>query len=74
MTALTGCISVGKQPEPTRVRYAFTTPYTSPITRGGIPSPVNTPPTEQLLEVTIGYVPRESHQMYNYTIQLLILK
>jgi len=51
---LTGSISVGKQPAPTRVKYAFTTPYMSVTTLGGIPSPVKTPPIEQLDDVTIG--------------------
>lgn len=52
MKILTSVSSVGKPPDPTRVKYAFTTPYTSPTTRGGIPRPVHTPPTEQLDEVT----------------------
>jgi len=51
---LTGSISVGKHPAPTRVRYALTTPYISVMTLGGIPSPVKTPPIEQLDDVTIG--------------------
>lgn len=37
--------------------YAFTTPYTGPMVLGGIPSPVDTPPAEQLDDVTKGYVP-----------------
>jgi len=49
--------SVGKAPIPTRVVYAFTTPYTSPTFWGGTPSPVHTPPTVQFDEVTKGYVP-----------------
>lgn len=49
--------SVGKAPIPTRVVYAFTTPYTSPTCWGGTPSPVHTPPTVQFDEVTKGYVP-----------------
>lgn len=49
--------SVGKAPIPTRVVYAFTTPYTSPTCWGGMPSPVHTPPTVQFDEVTKGYVP-----------------
>lgn len=53
--------SVGKAPMPTRVVYAFTTPYTSPTCCGGTPSPVHTPPTVQLDEVTKGYVPAEKH-------------
>lgn len=53
----TSSASVGKQPLPIIVVYAFTTPYTSPICLGGMPRPVHTPPIEQLLDVTIGYVP-----------------
>lgn len=51
--------SVGKTPTPTLVVYAFTTPITGPIVMGGIPRPVDTPPDEQLLDVTKGYVPTE---------------
>lgn len=54
----TSCNSVGKGPSPTRVVYALTTPRTSPIVCGGIPRPVITPPIEQLLLVTYGYVPK----------------
>ena len=50
--------SLGKAPAPTRVVYAFTTPKTFPILFGGIPSPVHTPPIEQLLDVTQGQVPK----------------
>lgn len=50
--------SDGKGPSPTRVVYALTTPITSPITLGGKPRPVKTPPIEQLLLVTYGYVPK----------------
>ncbi|MGH0122175.1 UNVERIFIED_CONTAM: hypothetical protein FKN15_015479 [Acipenser sinensis] len=44
----------GKAPIPTLVVYALTTPYTSPTFWGGIPRPVQTPPTVQLDEVTKG--------------------
>merc|ERR1712226_60003 len=50
--------SVGNGPVPTLVRYALTTPYTSPIFLGGTPNPVQIAPIEQLLEVTLGYVPK----------------
>src|SRR3954449_12940742 len=46
--------SVGSGPSPTRVVYAFTTPSTPPIAFGGSPSPVQTPPTDALDEVTYG--------------------
>lgn len=51
---LTLSCSVGKGPMPTLVTYAFTTPYTSPTFCGGIPRPVQTPPTVQFEEVTKG--------------------
>lgn len=54
---LTLFCSVGKAPIPTLVVYAFTTPYTSPTFCGGMPRPVQTPPTVQFDEVTKGYVP-----------------
>lgn len=72
MNKHTPCNSVGKQPLPTRVRYALTTPYTSPIFLGGTPSPVHTPPTVQLLEVTIGYVPEKHNK--NTTIKNMCLQ
>jgi len=53
----TGSISVGKHPALWRVRNALTTPYMAVTELGGIPNPVKTPPTEQLDDVTIGYVP-----------------
>ena len=49
---LTFSCSVGIGPTPTLVVYAFTTPYTEPIVLGGMPNPVDTPPAEQLDEVT----------------------
>lgn len=57
--------SVGKAPMPTRVVYAFTTPYTSPTCCGGTPSPVHTPPTVQFDEVTKGYVPARKTQQHS---------
>lgn len=55
---ITSFSSVGNGPSPTRVVYALTTPKTSPMTFGGKPRPVRTPPIEQLLLVTYGYVPK----------------
>src|SRR3990172_271350 len=49
--------SVGKGPLPTLVQYALTTPIISLIAVGGIPSPVQAPPTVGLELVTNGYVP-----------------
>lgn len=64
-TARTLICSVGKAPMPTRVVYAFTTPYTSPTCCGGTPSPVHTPPTVQFDEVTKGYVPVGKTQQHS---------
>ena len=49
--------SVGNGPPPTRVVYALITPITFPMRRGGIPRPVQIPPTVVELLVTYGYVP-----------------
>src|SRR5439155_23816167 len=49
--------SVGNGPSPTRVVYAFATPITPSIARGGMPRPVQTPPVVAFDEVTYGYVP-----------------
>src|SRR5260221_11683080 len=46
--------SVGNGPPPTRVVYAFMTPMTFPMRRGGMPRPVQTPPTVVELLVTYG--------------------
>lgn len=61
---LTLSCSVGKAPIPTLVVYAFTTPYTSPTFCGGMPRPVQTPPTVQFDEVTNGYVPIKKKQEF----------
>jgi hypothetical protein len=49
---------VGNGPPPTLVVYALTTPIAFPIIFGGIPRPVQTPPTEVEDDVTKGYVPK----------------
>src|SRR3954471_18148786 len=49
--------SVGNDPSPTRVVYAFTTPSTTPIRCGGTPEPVHAPPAVVFDDVTYGYVP-----------------
>ena len=49
---------MGNGPPPTRVVYALTTPIVVPISLGGIPSPVHTPPTAVAELVTNGYVPK----------------
>ena len=51
----------------------FSEKYTLPILVGGIPSPVQTPPTVQLLLVTNGYVPVQIWEIYTLHILTLSL-
>lgn len=70
---LTLSCSVGKAPIPTLVVYAFTTPYTSPTFCGGMPRPVQTPPTVQFDEVTNGYVPiKKKNRSLKITLTLFV--
>src|SRR5207237_364102 len=48
------CSSVGNGPSPTAVEYAFTTPMTRVILRGGIPAPTDAPPASGFELVTYG--------------------
>ena len=50
----------------------FSEKYILPILVGGIPSPVQTPPTVQLLLVTNGYVPVQIYTLHILTLSLCL--